>query len=202
MSCLCRLTSNRVDREGVRYISSRLRGLLPYTRCGRQVACLDEGEAPIIHFGFCRMAALDLFFVCFFLPPRSRVGRHIPPALLSGPFPRAAGFCQSLPHCSGFLCSAAQTMSFIFSASFYIAALFALVRLFSFFLFCGARSAIDHRAVGSAAAEVGNGNVETQTAGLSQSPRLKCSSPSVSPPPTRRGAFRSVWSPITQARKQ
>lgn len=46
------------------------------------------------------------FFLC------SRVGRHIPLALLSGPFPAAGGFCQPHPHCWNFLCSLALTMAF------------------------------------------------------------------------------------------
>lgn len=55
-----------------------------------------------------RTVALSFFFIL----PCSRVGLHIPLALLSGLFPAAAGFCQPLPHCPGFLCSPAPTMAF------------------------------------------------------------------------------------------
>ena len=62
-----------------------------------------------------RMVALRFFFL-----PCSRVGRHIPLALLSGLFPPAGGFCQPLPHCPGFLCSLAPTMAFFLPLYIYV----------------------------------------------------------------------------------
>lgn len=50
----------------------------------------------------------------------SRVGRHIPLALLSGLFPAAGGFCQPLPHCPCFLCSPAPTMAFFLPLYIYV----------------------------------------------------------------------------------
>lgn len=50
----------------------------------------------------------------------SRVGRHIPLALLSGLFPAAGGFCPPLPHCPGFLCSLAPTMAFFLPLNIYV----------------------------------------------------------------------------------
>lgn len=66
---------------------------------------------------FRRTAVLRFFF--FFLPC-SRVGRHIPLALLSSLFPAAGGFCQPLPHCPGFLCSPAPTMAFFLPLYIYV----------------------------------------------------------------------------------
>lgn len=60
------------------------------------------------------------FFFPFFSLPCSRVGRHIPLALLSGLFPAAGGFCQPLPHCPGFLCSLAPTMAFFLPLYIYV----------------------------------------------------------------------------------
>lgn len=59
------------------------------------------------------------FFFFFFLLC-SRVGRHIPLALLSGPFPAAGGFCPPLPHCPSFLCSLAPTMAFFLPLNIYV----------------------------------------------------------------------------------
>lgn len=59
-------------------------------------------------------------FFSFLFLPCSRVGRHIPLALLSGLFPAAGGFCQPHPHCPSFLCSLAPTMAFFQPLNIYV----------------------------------------------------------------------------------
>lgn len=73
-----------------------------------------EGGGSNHYNAFRRTVALRIFLLC------SRVGRHIPLALLSGLFPAAGGFCPPLPHCPGFLCSLTPTMAFFLPLNIYL----------------------------------------------------------------------------------